>query len=619
VLCLVHQAGIGRSLFIDNRGFWVLYGGFSLSEEPLDVIRISPSDHSVSHIETSEPLFMRHFVSNSCVLGCSHQDFYQVLDGGSNTKCQQLVNPQLFEFNPNSLAWTFNKKVDATASSDIGTLLKVFAMQSVAPNSPIPRSWFSSIWTHYAHSFSQCSKLSSLHNSPRVTGTLLIDNHFKLEHWNGTIASESGHISFGTWCWVSSFKKKKGKPIILFTLSRNFSECCSIRLCENRHLEVISTTSSSTTAVHLRTDHPVPSSRWFHVSVSIKYSAAFQCKLFVGGSPVGPWSSPSTLLSGNSRNADDGKFFENTSFLVHTPPCHPVDTNAIIFYKLIAVDSVKIDSFADWSLVCPPPWNETHAMISQIREITSVLRSASMGSSSVVLEIPGFLSGIVLTLLHGPKEASIDCALYLSEVCGSVISVANLDAAIAECNIGKSNFVSAVISRIQHLLPMCLSHASALLSVLHHMFRSNRDTRQVVFEAIRSFLVIGTIVPPLSDDICSGTCLALAVISGNFHADVPGAAVVSSSCHGLLKAKYADEVHVCHLEHDEYVLSAFSASTIVRDRLELPVEEEIYLSVCRFCHSIMTLCSGFRKSSGIDIRLEIACNTAIRALCSLNL
>jgi hypothetical protein len=78
---------------------------------------------------------------------------------------------------------------------------------------------------------------------------------------------------------------------------------------------------------------------------------------------------------------------------------------------LIAVDSVNSNSFADWSLVCPPSWNDTHFMISQCREILSVLRSTSASSSCVVLEIPGFLPSIVLTLLHGPKDASIDCSL----------------------------------------------------------------------------------------------------------------------------------------------------------------------------------------------------------------
>jgi hypothetical protein len=268
VRCSLQHAGIGRSLFIDNSDSWVLYGGCSLEEETLDTIRVSSSTHSVSRVMTSAPVFLRHFVSNSCVLGCSHQDFFQVLDGGSNTKCQLLCNPKLFEFNPNDAIDVSAQQNQAVSTSNIGSLLKVFAVQSIDRNLTIPKSWFSSIWTHYSEQFAAASKfLANLENLPHVSGATLIESFFNLEHWNGTIHSESGHATFGSWCWVSS--SRLSKPITLFSLSRNRIECCSIRLCESRHLEVISTALPNSTTVLARTSYPVPSSQWFHVSVSV--------------------------------------------------------------------------------------------------------------------------------------------------------------------------------------------------------------------------------------------------------------------------------------------------------------------------------------------------------------
>jgi hypothetical protein len=82
--------------------------------------------------------------------------------------------------------------------------------------------------------------------------------------------------------------------------------------------------------------------------------------------------------------------------------------------------------------------------MNQCKEIVSVLRSTISVSPGVVLEIPGFLSSIILALLRGPLQVSSCCALFLSESSGS-FSVDDLDSAISECNIGEASFVSAVL------------------------------------------------------------------------------------------------------------------------------------------------------------------------------
>jgi hypothetical protein len=612
--CNIKHAGIGRSMFIDNHGAWVLYGGYSSCEDPLKTIRVSSSGRLVC-AETEAGL-MRHFLSNVCVTGNSQQEVYHVLDGGCNTKCQQLFSPRIVEFDPNCPGTSVATKSSDLAPSNVGTLLKVLAMQSVGQERTIPRSWFNSIWNHYANSFFRNSKhFSSLVKSRLASGTVLIDDHFSLEQWNGIIPSESGHVTIGSWCWVSS--SRLSKPVTLFTLARNLVECCSVRLCGNRHVEVVSTSSSNMTTVHLRTDCPVPTSQWFHISVSVKCSAAFQCKLFIGGYPISPWTSASSLLNGTSRNSDDGKFFENTSFAVHIPSCNIVDADSIIAYNLVAVDSVSDHCFNEWSFTSPPSWDNTLLMIRQCKEIMSVLRSASAQSQNVVSEIPGFLSSIILSLLRGPKQVSIDCALYFSEVSGNM-SIAELDAATSECNIGESSFVVAVLSRIRYLLPACLSHASSLLSILHRMFRSNSDSRKVVFQAIQPFFVAEDAVLLFSSDISSDICIAFAIISGDFHVQVPGAAVITTGYHGYVKGRSIDDIYVLHLDQDEYVVSTLASSSIIRDGFESYVEEDIYLSICRFCDFIMTSCNRFRNSTGVDIDLEIVCNFAIRTLCHLN-
>jgi len=561
--CNVQPAGIGRSLFIDNQGSWVLYGGYNMNEDRLDTIRVSSSNNSVSRVETSGPIFMRHFVSNSCILGCSHQDFYQVLDGGCSTKCQQLCDPRIFEFNPNHELKSMMDENEAKSASNIGTLLKILAVQSVSRDFTVPRSWFSSIWNHYAHLFAKNSKhLANTDSPPPTSGTVLRANYFNLGHWNGTIASESGHVTVGSWCWVSP--SRLTKPITLFILTRNSLNCCSVRLSESRHLEVISTTSPNMTTVLLRTDHPVPAAQWFHFCLAVKCCAAFQFKLFIGGHPIGPWSIPKSLLIGSSRPSDNGFFFENVSFAAHIPQCDVVDTDSITLYNFMAVDSVCYPRFSEWSMCCPPAWHESQTVMNQCKEIVSVLRSTISVSPGVVLEIPGFLSSIILALLRGPLQVSSCCALFLSESSGS-FSVDDLDSAISECNIGEASFVSAVLSRVRYLMPVCLSHATALLNILHLMFRSNTDTRKIIFRSILPLIQAVTL--PVSDDVCSDICVSLAIVSGNFHADVPGALILSNSCHGYLKAKAVDDVHVLHLDHDEYVISSQSSSSIVRDCL----------------------------------------------------
>lgn len=612
--CNVESAGIGRSLFIDNQGSWILYGGYNTKEDRLDTIRVSSSNNSVSRVETSGPIFMRHFVSNSCISGCSHQDFFQVLDGGCSTKCQQTWDPRIFEFNPNYELKSLAHENEANSGSNIGTLLKVLAVQSVSRDFTVPRSWFSSIWNHYAHLFAKNSThLANAVSPPPFSGTVLRANYFNLEHWNGTIASESGHVTLGSWCWVSP--SRLTKPITLLILARNSSNCCSVRLCESRHLEVIATTSSNMATVLLRTDHPVPSARWFHFCLAVKCCAAFQCKLFIGSHPIGPWTIPKSLLIGSSRPSDNGFFFENVSFAAHIPQCDIVDTDSITLYDLMAVDSVCYHRFSEWSMRCPPAWHESQTFMNQCKEIVSVLRSSISVSPGVVLEIPGFLSSIILSLLRGPLQVSSCCALFLSESSG-LFSVDDLDSAISECNIGEASFVSAVLSRVRYLVHVCLSHATALLNILHLMFRNNTDTRKIIFRSILP--LIQTVTLPVSDDVCSDICISLAIVSGNFHADVPGALILSNSCNGYLKTKVVDDVHVLHLDHDEYVISSQSSSSIVRDCLESDVEEEIYVAVCKFCHYITSLCIDFRRNTGVDVSLEIICNNVIRTFCSLN-
>jgi len=268
-------------------------------------------------------------------------------------------------------------------------------------------------------------------------------------------------------------------------------------------------------------------------------------------------------------------------------------------------------------LCSPPAWDETKSMIHHCKDIISALRSAGSRSSTIVLEYSGIMSGIVLSLLDGPKQVAIDCALYLSEVSGS-FSVEELDVAVSACDIQEHSFVLAVLSRIRHSLRFCLSRAVSLLSLLHNLFKKNSDTRRSVFQSIRPYLDTKNTILPLSDEICSDISVALAIVSGDFHALVPGCFIQLSTCQGFLKAKSFDDVYVLQHDHDEYVVSMFPLTSICHARADWSLEEYFYLPVCKFCHQVMTLCNDFRNSTGIDLSLEFVTNNAIRTMCSLN-